>query len=181
MINMNKIIVASKNPVKVRATEQGFRKMFPDETFEIEALSVPSGISNQPLSDKETFRGAFNRMENASRLVPDAEYWLGIEGGIVEQNGQMAAFAWITVRHKNGLIGKSRSGTFFLPGRVAKLIRAGTELGTANDLIFKRENSKQDSGAIGILTGDVIDRTMLYEHAVILALVPFKNREIYLE
>jgi non-canonical (house-cleaning) NTP pyrophosphatase len=38
---------------------------------------------------------------------------------------------------------------------------------------------KQANGAIGILTGDVIDRTELYQHAVILALVPFKNDGLY--
>jgi non-canonical (house-cleaning) NTP pyrophosphatase len=53
------------------------------------------------------------------------------------------------------------------------------ELGEADDLVFGRSNSKQDNGAIGLLTGDVIDRAQLYEQAVILALVPFKNPDMY--
>ena len=43
------------------------------------------------------------------------------------------------------------------------------------DMPLGRSNSKQGNGAVGILTADVIDRTHYYEHAVILALVPFKN------
>jgi len=49
----------------------------------------------------------------------------------------------------------------------------------ANDMVFNRSNSKLNAGAIGLLTGNVIDRTRLYEHGVIMALVAFKNPEIY--
>ena len=49
------------------------------------------------------------------------------------------------------------------------------ELGHADDQVFKRDNSKQANGAIGILTNNVIDREAYYIHAVIMALVPFKN------
>jgi non-canonical (house-cleaning) NTP pyrophosphatase len=59
------------------------------------------------------------------------------------------------------------------------LIQQGKELGEADDIVFNQSNSKQANGSIGILTGDVIDRTALYAHAVILALVPFKNPELY--
>jgi non-canonical (house-cleaning) NTP pyrophosphatase len=62
---------------------------------------------------------------------------------------------------------------------VADLIRQGKELGEADDLVFNRSNSKQDNGAVGLLTGNVIDRAQLYEQAVILALAPFKNTEWY--
>jgi len=52
-------------------------------------------------------------------------------------------------------------------------------MGLANDIIFKQKNSKQNLGAIGILTHNVINRTQLYEHAIMLALVAFKNEEFY--
>ncbi len=61
-----KIVIASKNPVKINATLAGFQKMFPEETFEIESISVLSGVNDQPRSDTETFQGAWNRAENAS-------------------------------------------------------------------------------------------------------------------
>ncbi|MEA2092741.1 MAG: DUF84 family protein, partial [Patescibacteria group bacterium] len=55
----------------------------------------------------------------------------------------------------------------------------GKELGEADDIVFQRNNSKQENGAVGILTGDVVDRTKCYTEAVILALIPFKNVNLY--
>jgi len=65
-----------------------------------------------------------------------------------------------------------------LPEKVAQLVRQGKELGEANDIVFKRTNSRLNDGAIGLLTGNVIDRTTLYEHGVIMALVTFKNLKL---
>lgn len=75
--------------------------------------------------------------------------------------------------------GKARSATFFLPPAVSVHLSEGKELGTADDLVFGRSNSKQENGAVGLLTGDVIDRESLYEQAVILACVPFKNPALH--
>ena len=90
----------------------------------------------------------------------------------------MLAFAWIVIRSHQQL-GKARTGTFGLPPTVADLVRQGKELGEADDQVFGQTNSKQNDGAVGLLTDNVIDRMQLYEHAVILALIPFKNEALY--
>jgi inosine/xanthosine triphosphatase len=172
------IVVASTNPVKIRAVREGFQRMFPDQRFEMSGVAAPSQVSDQPFSDEETLRGALNRAHGAALLSPQADYWVGIEGGIEEHDQEMAAYAWIVILGQD-MTGKSRTGIFYLPPRVAELIRQGKELGEADDIVFGRSNSKQENGAIGLLTGDVIDRVQLYEHAVILALVPFKNPGLY--
>jgi inosine/xanthosine triphosphatase len=177
---MKTIVVASTNPVKIQATRLGFEKMFPGQFFELHGLAVPSGVSDQPLSSPETLQGAYNRACAAAQTQPQADYWVGIEGGIEESGGEMVAFAWVVV-YTPVLTGKGRTGTFFLPPAIARLIRQGLELGEADDLVFGQQNSKQANGAIGILTGNVIDRTRLYEHAVIMALAPFKNQALYSE
>ena len=176
---MKRIIVASKNPVKINTTQQGFLKMFPEELFQIEGVNVESGVPAQPMSEEETLRGAYTRVENAHKFVPDADFWVGLEGGLEEKNGEMEAFAWIVIKSKSGLVGKGRTGSFFLPKEIIRLIKAGYELGAADDMLFKRENSKQSNGSVGILTGDVITRTTYYEPAVVLALIPFKNPGLY--
>jgi len=176
---MKKIIIASKNPVKLNACLNGFQKVFPNEKFVIEAISVPSGVSDQPKNNKETYLGASNRVNNASKDIVDADYFVGIEGGIQENDLGMEAFAWIIVKNKNGIIGKSRTSTFFLPSKVARLIKQGKELGEADDIVFNRINSKQATGAIGILTNNLIDRTKCYTEAIILALIPFINDSLY--
>jgi inosine/xanthosine triphosphatase len=175
---MKKIIIASQNPVKIEATRLGFQSMFPEENFQIEAVSAPSGVRAQPMSSRETMIGAANRVKAAQKQYPEADFWVGIEGGVESEGEELAAYAWIVI-HSANLEGKSRTGTFFLPPRVAALIRQGQELGAADDIVFNQSNSKQANGAIGILTGDIIDRTALYAHAVILALVPFKNPELF--
>lgn len=175
---MKQILVASKNPVKIQSALDGFIEMFPSDEFEVMGVAVESGVSNQPKSDSETFTGALNRVLNASLVNDRADFWVGIEGGIQVVDDEMMAFAWVVIRSAEK-IGKARTGAFFLPKPVVKLILAGKELGEADDIIFNRRNSKQQNGAIGILTNDVLNRANFYKPAVIMALIPFKNTEIY--
>lgn len=176
---MKTLVIASKNPVKIAAVKNGFEKMFPAETFSLDGVSVQSGVSDQPMSDAETLEGAWNRCHRAADAAPDADFWIGIEGGVEDKAGEMEAFAWVVVRSRDGKIGKGRSSAFFLPAKVAELIRQGKELGEADDIIFSRTNSKQENGAVGLLTHNVIDRAHYYTDAVALALIPFANPALY--
>ena len=176
---MQKVIVASTNPVKIETVKIGFSKMFPKEKFVFSGVTVPSGVSDQPQSEEETLKGATIRAKNAMKKVPEADYWVGVEGGLKRENGEAQAFAWIVVIHKGGKIGKGKTASFFLPKRIIDLLDQGKELGEADDIVFKRTNSKQSNGAVGILTNDVLTRTSFYEHGIILALIPFKNQDLY--
>ena len=175
---MKKVIIASLNPVKINAAKEGFERMFPMGDFSFEGCSVPSDVSEQPMTDRETKRGAMNRAINARTEVPNADYWVGIEGGIEVVDDEMSAFAWIVISSMDKT-GKARTATFFLPRKIKKLVESGMELGEADDLVFEGTNSKQKNGAVGILTGDVLNRTVYYTEAVILALIPFKNEAHY--
>ena len=175
---MKKVIIASKNPVKIQAVKNGFEKMFPHQRFEFAGVSVSSEVADQPVSNDETLLGAKNRADNAFTEFKGADFYVGIEGGIELINNEMESFAWIMIK-SSGRYGKARTATFFLPKEVVKLIKEGKELGEADDIIFKRNNSKQGNGSVGILTGDVIDRTKYYTEAVILALIPFRNVDLY--
>lgn len=172
------VVVASTNPVKIDATRRGFHRMLPDVSVEIIARPVASAVGPQPLSDALTLRGAEERARAARTDLPNAAFWVGIEGGVEEMDGRLAAFAWAVVLSPDR-IGRARTGTFFLPDAVADLVRLGVELGEADDRVFGRVGSKRDLGAVGLLTGGVVDRTALYEHAVVLALVPFRNEDLY--
>jgi inosine/xanthosine triphosphatase len=174
-----KIVVASKNPVKLQAALNGFTKMFPTEKHTVEGVSVDSGVSDQPATDAETYQGAYNRALNASRAVPDADFWVGLEGGIEAKAADMEAYAWMVVRSSSGQIGKGKTGTYFLPPAAAELIRQGKELGEVSDILFDTVNSKHDTGTTGLLTGGILDRTEFYSAAIIFALIPFKNPALY--
>jgi len=179
MSNNERIIaVASGNPVKTAAAQAGFQRMFPHLRFQVVSVAVASDVSNQPMSDEETLTGALNRVNHAIAAHQAADFWIGIEGGVQAQAGELGAFAWVVVRSRTEL-GKARSGTFFLPPAIADLVAGGMELGHADDLVFKQSNSKQSAGAIGLLTDNAVNRQQLYEQAVVLALVRFKNEALY--
>lgn len=176
----NKIVVASKNPVKIAAAVEGFQAMFPNNTYTALGIDVPSGVPDQPFSDAETLRGALNRAQNARQHSPEANFWVGIEGGVEDTPaGSLQSFAWIVIiDREGGRIGKARTATFYQPEEVAVLVRGGMELGHADDVVFGRSNSKQANGSVGLLTGDVIGREAYYVQAVILALIPFRNQTL---
>jgi inosine/xanthosine triphosphatase len=162
--------------VKIDAVLGGFRRMFPTETYAARGCSVDSGVAVQPMSDAETLHGATRRAEAARSKDAEADYWVGVEGGCEPRFGELLTFAWIVVLAKGvGVTGRGRTGAFCLPMEVSDLVNQGVELGEADDRVFGRLNSKQSNGAVGLLTGDVMDRRAYYEGAVILALIPFKN------
>ncbi len=179
MNSPSKIAVGSKNPVKIKSALAGFQSMFPDQDFSAEGFDVASNVSDQPMSCDETLRGASNRAQALRELAPAANFFVGIEGGIETIGGTLFANAWIVIIDAAGKIGSGRSGSFALPPRVKELVESGVELGFANDEVFKEHNSKQQGGAVGSLTGGVITRQSLYVHAIALALVAFKQSDLF--
>lgn len=175
---MKIIYLASSNPVKLLAVRKGFQRLFPDEGFEVRTVSTTLNLPAQPGTDEDTLDCATKRANNARERAPDGDYWVGIEGGINLRSAGMGTFAWVVILDTNRL-GIGRSGEFFLPEKVAELVRQGMELGDADDRVFAQENSKQKNGAVGLLTGDAITRADLYIPAVIFALIPFRNPELY--
>ena len=175
---MKRIVVASTNPVKLNSALQGFQRIFPGETFEIRGVSVPSGVRDQPMGREETLRGAMNRLAGIASIA-EADYWVGIEGGIEEFDGTMEATAWVAVQDRRGRIGQGKTGSFILPQAIVALIRQGKELGEADDIVFGLDDNKRKTGVVGVLTGNALDRTAYYVHAVILALIPFRNEGFY--
>lgn len=176
---MSTICVASLNPVKQRASLAAFQRVFPDQAFSVRGVAVESGVSDQPMSQRETLQGAINRAANARAAQPKSDYWIGIEGGIEQTPQGMSCFAWVQALGRDGRVGSGQTAVFFLPREVAELVRDGLELGEADDRVFGRVNSKQGNGAIGLLTADAVDREAYYVQAVIMALVPFKNPQLH--
>jgi len=175
---MNLIYLASNNPVKIAAVEEGFRRVFPGEDFTVRSASPTLTLPAQPKTDEETLRCARLRALNARELARDGDFWVGIEGGVDERDDEMGTFAWVVILNSIRE-GKGRSGEFFLPKNVADLVRHGLELGVADDQVFAQQNSKQKNGAVGLLTADAITRAELYVPAVIFALIPFRNPGLY--
>lgn len=174
-----RLVVASTNPVKQAAALTGFQKLWPDQQFEVSGLAAQSGVADQPMTDDETLQGAVNRVAAIKAQEPTADYWIGIEGGAMERGNELTGFVWVVIEDKKGMVGKGRGAEFSLPAKIHELVKSGKELGVATDEVFEMHNSKQTIGTVGKLTNSVVTRTDLYEQAVIMALIPFLNRELY--
>jgi inosine/xanthosine triphosphatase len=172
------IVVASHNPVKINAARQAFAALFPGTTLELVPVSVDSGAGDQPDSDEATRNGARNRAIRARAKFPDADYWVGLEGGTEVLDDQLMAFAWMAVQGPSGEISEARSTTLPLPPAIKELVDSGLELGEANDRVFSTLNSKQGGGAFGLLTDGLLTRESVYAQTMIVALIPFVN-ELY--
>lgn len=173
-----KVVIASHNPVKIRAVETAFSLQFPDNTCNSIPIHVDSGVSDQPLSDRETRQGACIRADNARSRQPDADFWVGLEGGIETLDDQLIAFAWMSVLGSSGKRGEARTTSLQLPPAVKTLVDQGMELGDANDKVFSTINSKHQGGAFGLLTRGLYTRESVYTEALVMALIPFAN-ELY--
>ena len=166
------VIVASKNPVKIDATRLGFNQLFPKVQWNVHGANIPSGVSDQPMSDEETLRGAQNRARNAQANYPVADYWVGIEGGCAREYGKVWVFAWIVVCSRDQME-LGRTSSFVLPDNIVEHLDQGLELGHATDRVYGEKDSKRRGGVVGALSHGHIDRTEYYVQPMILALMGF--------
>ena len=173
-----KVVIASHNPAKIRAVKDAFALQFPRVDAQFFPVNVESGVSDQPLSDRETRHGARNRVQNAREMQPGADFWVGLEGGIETIDDQLMAFAWMAVMGPGHQVGEARTVTLPLPPAVKALVDTGLELGNANDQVFSTVNSKHQGGAFGLLTNGIYTREGVYTEALVIALLPFVN-ELY--
>jgi inosine/xanthosine triphosphatase len=171
------IVVASKNPSKIAAVKSAFEKVFPPP-ITLEGVAAPSGVRDQPISDAETLAGARNRVDYIQRQHPQADFWVGVEGGINFIDQDAEAYGWMVIRSANRM-GEARSASFRLPPIIAQRLRDGEELGPVNDEVFNATNSKHNGGAVGLLTNNTVTRSALYEQPLLLALIPFIHPELY--
>ncbi len=167
-----RVVITSANPVKRKSVELAFGQVFPSQVMEYIVYPASSGVSAQPLTEQETLQGAVNRAMAAVEVYGPAAFCVGIEGGVAPFGTDMLAFAWVAICYQQRW-GKARTASFVLPKPIQHMIQSGMELGEADDRYFGTHNSKQNQGAVGLLTRGLIDRTSLYTPAVIMALIPF--------
>ncbi|TSC67992.1 MAG: hypothetical protein G01um101466_576 [Parcubacteria group bacterium Gr01-1014_66] len=173
-----KVAVGSLNPVKIDAVTQAFFALFPHEIWEVEGVAVSSGVRSQPMSDMESIEGARNRACAAQRAF-DAEYGVGLEGGLHQIGEHFFDAGWIVVRNRQGEEGIGSTAKIMTPPKIMKLVKQGMELGNANDFLFGATNSKQAEGHFGLMTKNTITRTQAYRDAVIVALSRFLHPHLF--
>lgn len=172
------VAVGSTNPVKADAARQAFSKVWPTSSADVESVAVSSGVSSQPMNDVELIEGARNRAILAREAL-DADYGVGIEGGLVHVGGLWFNGGWVVVvdrQFREGL-----GGTFRVPvpPGVMRRIEHGADLAEAFDEALGVTGTKYGPGHFGHLTNGVVAGTHGYVDAVAAALARFAHPTLF--
>ncbi|CAI5989638.1 unnamed protein product [Closterium sp. NIES-64] len=159
-----RVVVASRNPVKINAAGEALRRLFPHESFELEGFPADSGVSDQPMGDAETLTGARNRLLHVARssAAEGADFVVAIEGGVewcrFSDPPQLMCFAWAVVlstsaraedeAEADGAVGGSGNvqegkGKEWL-GRRGKGVREKVKVGGKDGVTEGREKETKD-------------------------------------
>jgi len=139
-------------------------------------LSVPSGVSDQPMTEEETIQGAINRAKAVLEKLPDHHIGLGLEGGLMHDHAFTQQWYLISIcaawDGKQLSLGKGLS--FPLPLQAAqRIVQEGIELRTVIDEWGNTTGSNQQGGAYALLTEGRIQRADVFQQAVTAAITPF--------
>lgn len=174
------ILVGSKNPVKIESVKEAFSCYF--ENVDVIGIDVNSKVSSQPVNE-ETFLGAENRVYQLKQISQKenikADFFVGIEGGIIKQYDRWFAFGCMCVVDKNEKVSFGTSPHFELPNWIVEKLLNGYELGKVIDELTGQKNSKQKDGAVGYFTNGVVNRKELYIEGLKVAIIPFLQKEIF--
>ncbi len=173
---MLKILVGSKNPVKIEATREAFSKFF--KNIEVKSIDAPSMVPSQPI-DKEVWDGAKNRASYLYKLYDEGNYFVGIEGGLYSFPYGMFELGVTCIISGEGKISFGGAPFFSLPPHVTERVIKREELSNVLDDILNTKEIGKKEGAIGYLTKHTILRKDLYIQSTIMALVPFLNPTIF--
>jgi len=168
--------VGSGNPVKRRAVESviadgsgGF-----GTAATVEAVPVPSGVSEQPAGHSETIEGAETRAANA--LAEGYDLGVGLEGGVAEfpsgDEPGLYLVMWAAV-DDGGTVGRGAGPSMRLPADVERRVRSGEELGPVMDDVLGENDVAKRGGAAGAFSNGRVDREAALASAVAGALGPF--------
>lgn len=176
-----KVVVGSNNTPKRNAVESSFKAAFPDEEIIIETVNADSGVSSHPTSAEESITGALMRVARAKELVSDADYYVGIEGGLLRVSGRSWEIGWVAMSNSEGKITTGLSSGVELQGGVLNAVIDGVELNNVLENDFGISSAGNNAGFYGLATNDLVTRQAAYEQGVTFALAPFLHPEFYLK
>ena len=106
------IAVGSLNPVKINAVAGAFVRQWPEAS--VAGVEVDTGVSAMPMSDDECLKGARNRAKLA-REASDADFGVGLEGGVNQEAAGLMLLGWVVIVHRNGTESVSCTSKIPLP------------------------------------------------------------------
>ncbi|MBT2683976.1 DUF84 family protein [Bacillus sp. ISL-37] len=155
------VAVGSKNPAKINAVKEAFKEY----EYEIISFDAESGVSEQPMSDEETIKGAVNRAIQAAE-IGEAEIGIGLEGGVQQTPYGLMLCNWGALAAKGMDPIISGGARIPLPDEIAQQLLMGAELGPVMDEYAKKQNVRKNEGAVGIFTNGQINRSEMFTHVM---------------
>jgi len=168
-----KVGIGTKNPLKAKVVKDVFKKVF--DRVDLYPISVDTEVSLQPKGE-EMLEGALNR---AKKSLKDNDFGVGIESGTIKLDKKLFVTGYCVIIDKNGRYTIGSQPIFELPEVFRERIEKGEEFGEIADEFFKTKNIKQSIGAVGLLSNKLITREDLLRSAVLTALIPWINKNIY--
>ena len=120
--------------------------------------------------------GARIRAEKSLELA-DADNGVGIEGGTFTNEIGVFLLAFSVIKSKSGETGVGSGPAILLPTHWTVSSEKSFELGSYVDAISGKHNTKQVTGAIGLLTNDRITRQDSLTPAVLYAYYSLLNEK----
>lgn len=171
------VTVGSANPAKHEPVKDVFSYHF--DNVKIVGVDVDSGVADQPMSSEEMYVGALNRARKALEMVDNAEYGVGIEGGISKAEYGYYESSLVVIVNKLGEIGVGSSGGLVLPPKVMVKIKQGKTLEQAIDELFGTKKIGRGIGMFGVFTNKFVTRSSGTAHGVAFALSRFLHAKMW--
>jgi inosine/xanthosine triphosphatase len=172
----------------VRASVARIAAIDPDWTnANVVARRVESNVPSMPLTDWQLMQGAQERAFAVRELLHsrrlDADIYVGLEGGFhsVSIAGEWHTFlrGWAYATNGDrGAFGAAPSISV-PPEIVKKVVEGRRELGVVIDEVTGGRDVRSKQGAWGVLSRDLVTRSMSFELALIAAFAPFYNPKFY--
>jgi non-canonical (house-cleaning) NTP pyrophosphatase len=108
-----------------------------------------------------------------------ADVGFGLEGGVIFEGDAPWLVSWVAVVDREGRSGEASGLRMPLPAAAAGRLRAGEELGDVIDALFAVHLSKQQAGAVGLLTEGFVSRTDAFADLVAMACAPLLRSDLY--
>lgn len=167
--------VGSGNPVKVEAVRNIFSQYFPE--LEVEGSVTRTSVPDEPWED-DVKRGA---KERAWQVMQNADIGVGIEAGLFRREDGIYDVQYCAILDKMGRYTFGTGPGFRYPAMIESELRRGSTVGDVFSEKIMGENPGRQGGAIGYLTRGVMKRQQLTESAILAAMVPRINKELYFE
>lgn len=177
-----KIAVGTTNKAKVQCVDMTSAKIFSPSMIITRAVEVASDVSAQPMSADETQQGALARATKALAAMPDADFGVGLEGGVEKIGDRWFECGWMCVIERStGRVGWGSSARFEMSQKIMrKIIEEKKELAEVMDELTGETDVRSNLGAMGILTAGHLGRADAYSHGLMFAFAPFlSSREKY--